>query len=153
MATHNDNSNVIFKREIARLIVAAGECGETDFYAGKRDSTRVAGTMQLEVTRDPDDPSTIWPAMMHDLSDTGVGFWSKRDLPRRTMIYVREFSQDGSGVWLPARVQHRTVGIRGFLVGASFETSTPAQACGSSKAGASPPLPQIVPPGLHRPMR
>ena len=61
-----------------------------------------------------------WPVTMHNVSDSGFALWSRKELYRRTTIYVREFSEDNSRPWLRALVTHRTRGILGYLLGAKF---------------------------------
>ena len=107
--------------EIERLLRAAGECGEIDAYTGKRDVVRVAEGLQLEVTTDRQDVSAAWAVTMHNVSGGGIAFWSRRDIAERTAIYVREFSPDTPHSWIPALVKHSTRGIRGHLIGASFD--------------------------------
>ncbi|MGB2984898.1 MAG: PilZ domain-containing protein, partial [Phycisphaerae bacterium] len=69
----------------------------------------------------PDVPSCTWPAIMHNISEGGFAFWSKRQLRQDGSVYVREFSADNSAPWLPACVTHCTVGIKGYLIGAAFD--------------------------------
>lgn len=108
------------RTEIARLVAAANEGGESDSYGGKRQSTRVSEPLQLEMTSDPTKLHGGWPVSMHNISEGGFALWSKRKLEQKTVVYVREFMEDNSAPWLPARVTHCTVGIRGFLIGAAF---------------------------------
>lgn len=121
MANQHDSPPVNDQREINRLVVTAGEDGAPDEYAGKRDSTRFAVGMRLDVSTDPDVPSCTWPAIMHNISEGGFAFWSKRQLRQDGSVYVREFSADNSAPWLPACVTHCTVGIKGYLIGAAFD--------------------------------
>ena len=58
---------------------------------------------------------------MQDVSSTGIAFWSKKKLDTYTSIHLRLFDGSGPGPWLPARVKHVTVGIRGNLIGAEFQ--------------------------------
>lgn len=110
------------KREIQRLVEDAKEGGEADHYTGKRQTMRFNAGMMLEATLDPKLPAgSRWPLTMHNVSEGGFGFWSKRKLEIGDMLYVRAFTPDESGRWLAARVTHCTVGIRGFLVGVAFE--------------------------------
>ncbi len=106
--------------EIARLVTLAGQEGEADNYPGKRDATRYADALQLEVTMNPECPSDSWGVSMQDISTGGLSFWSKRKIAQRTDVWVREFSSDNKGLWMPARVTHCTIGIRGHLIGAAF---------------------------------
>ena len=112
-------------REIERMVNSACDGGEPDHYAGKRQWPRFAAGTRLEITTDPNNRSSTWPAIMHNVSTGGIAFWSKRELRERDEISVREFPTDGSTPWIPARVQHCTVGIRGFLIGVEFESPPP----------------------------
>lgn len=108
------------EQEIDRMVETAGACGEIDWYAGKREFLRIKDGRQLEVTTDRNNPGDSWPVAMHNVSDGGFAFWSKRKPADRSALYVREFTADGTHPWIPARVTHSTRGLRGFLVGASF---------------------------------
>ena len=143
MTTNNGDNPVDHKREIARLVSAAGEFGEPDTWAGKRSAPRVAEGMQLEVTTNPGDPSAAWAVSMQDVSHTGVAFWSKREIRPRSGIYVRQFSPGTEYKWIPACVKHSTVGIRGSLIGAEFEAASGAASAPGSAQG-STRLPQTV---------
>ena len=112
------------RREIDRIVATAGQVGEPDLYAGKRHSTRFAEGMQLEVTTDPTNPRASWGVCMHNISEGGCAFWSRRKLEIRSAIYVREYSGDEKQPWLRGYVTHCTVGIRGFLIGAAFGERT-----------------------------
>jgi len=121
MQASKSNVPTAGQREISRLVEAAGQQGEADGYAGKRQFTRFAEGMRLDVTLNPAQPSGAWGVYMHNVSDGGFAFWSKKEVPGRTTLFVREYTDDNSEGWLKARVTHCTVGIRGFLVGAAFE--------------------------------
>ena len=114
------------EQDIARLVATAGQAGEADMYAGKRHFTRFAEGMRLEVTLNPTQPSGSWGVYMHNVSDGGFAFWSKKEVPARTTLFVREYTDDSSQGWMKAKVTHCTVGIRGFLVGAAFNSPSPA---------------------------
>ena len=136
MTTNNGDNPVDHKREIARLVSAAGEFGEPDTWAGKRKATRVTEGMQLEVTTNPGNPSATWAVSMQDVSETGVALWSKREIPLRSVIYLRQFSPGTEHRWIPACVKHSTVGIRGCLIGAEFEFAASA---GLAQGSTRPP--------------
>ena len=110
--------------ELRRLIKAAGNYGAADDYAGKRTGTRFAAGLLLDVTTDPADSSAVWPGQLHNISEGGFSFWSKRQVEYRAIVYIREFSPDGSGVWVPGQVIHCTLGIRGYLVGTRVRHKT-----------------------------
>ena len=114
---------VAVQAQIDRLLKAAGS-GEADLYAGKRHSTRVADEIYLEVTLDPSKASAAWGVYMHNISGGGFAVWSKKEVPLRSTLYVRECREEGPGPWLRARITHSTRGLRGFLIGAAFETDS-----------------------------
>ena len=155
MPLSSNNAAVAGKGEIARLINAARMHGVPDVYAGKRQESRVTDAMQLEVTTDPNKPSGAGPVSMNDVSDGGMSFWSKQDVSLGTVVYVREFSPDNSRSWLPVRVKHRTMGIRGCLIGARFETSNTSGPRGGASSVSNQPAgpPQTLPLGLRGPRR
>ncbi|MGD2109481.1 MAG: PilZ domain-containing protein [Phycisphaerae bacterium] len=154
--TRESSSDVVATTmEIARLVAAARKHGETDAYTGKRNAARVSEGMQLEVTTNANDPSGVWAVSMHDVSKGGVAFWSKKDLKPYTFIYIREFSGRTDRVWVPAQVKHRTVGIRGFLIGASFLLAPSADQPAPDRPQSAPPTgpPNLLPPGWRGPRR
>jgi len=150
MTTPNENTTGAYKREIARLIALAVQSGDTDAYSGKRGTTRITNGLQLEVTTDPNNPSAAWAVIMHDVSEDGVAFWSKRDLSPRTLIYIRQFSPDKIRPWIPASVKHKTVGLRGNLVGAEFDISRSAGSAPGPGACGRPSSRPLQPAGLGR---
>lgn len=115
------------EQEITRLVTSASEQGGGDDHAGHRTTTRFAAGMQLDVTTEPTPLAEPWPVIMHNVSDGGFAFWSKKQIFKRDSIWVREFSADNGGTWLPAHVTHCTVGIRGYLVGARFDSPVHAE--------------------------
>ncbi len=125
METTNNSSSTANRGQIARWVETAGESGEPDGYAGKRHAVRFKEGMLLAVTLDPVKPGGTWNVYMHNVSDGGFAFWSKREVPARGTVYVRDGAEAGPRTWLKARVTHCTVGIRGFLIGAAFETFPP----------------------------
>lgn len=121
MNTDMDRVSFNTEEETARLLRLAGREGVADYYAGKRSFTRFAVGMLIEITTDPASASACQPATLHNISDGGFAYWSKRPAPIKTRIYAREFSEENSRLWLPAQVMHCTTGIRGFLIGARIE--------------------------------
>jgi hypothetical protein len=121
MATQTNKLSPAIQAQVGRWIAAAGASGEADGYAGKRHATRFADGLYLEVTLDPAKPSATWGVYMHNVSGGGCAFWSKREVPLRGMVSVRHCGEDGPGPWIAARVTHCTRGLRGFLVGVSFQ--------------------------------
>ena len=124
-----DDSN-----ELVRLVSSAQESGQSDQYAGKRTSLRFKAGMQLDVTSDPDDPSAIHSALMHNVSTGGIAFWSRHQWRRGERVNVRQYCSDHSARWLAARICHCTTGIRGYLIGARFESPLPLKG-GDAEAG------------------
>ena len=107
--------------EIAHLIRSAAEYGTSDSYTGKRGAARIMEGLRLELTTDLQQSAEVDAISMHNISENGLSFWSKKKFQYHTIVYVREFSADQPRPWLLARVNHCTSGIRGFLVGAEFE--------------------------------
>ncbi len=114
-------NNPLFDKErksVAHLIQSAADSGEVDSYAGKRHTARVSEGVQLEMTEDMNKKAIA--VSMHNVSETGCAFWIKRKLEIHSPLYLREFTEDNSGAWMPACVTHCTQGIRGFLIGVAF---------------------------------
>ena len=107
--------------ELHRLVAIARSGKLPDGHPGKRNSTRFATVVRLEVSTDPANPTATWPGQMHNISKTGLSFWGKRQIGYGTRIYFREFSPDTARGWLPGQVTHCTVGIRGYLIGARID--------------------------------
>ncbi|MHC4092338.1 MAG: hypothetical protein ACYSVY_19050 [Planctomycetota bacterium] len=84
MTAQTDNPEVSNATEIVRLIEAADAFGEPDNYTGKREAKRYHDGMPLEVSTNPMRPSEAWSVSMHNVSEGGLSFWSKRDVPTRT---------------------------------------------------------------------
>jgi hypothetical protein len=104
-----------------RLIETAAAAGaERDEHNGRQVAPRLASGILLDATTDPHTPSCAWPVIMHNVSDGGFAFWSKRQLRTGSDVWVREFRSDESADWLRAVVTRCTVGIKGFLIGAAF---------------------------------
>ena len=113
--------------ELHRLVAVARSRGMSDDYPGKRNGTRFAIVMRLEISTDPENPAATWSGQMHNISTTGFSLWTKRKVGYGTRIYIREFSPDNPRPWLPGKVTHCTVGIRGCLIGARIDRETMPQ--------------------------
>ena len=124
---------------ILRLVDAGRAANESDVYFGKRDWTRHVLQMKLDVTTDPDDPAARLIAIVHNVSGGGVGMWVKRPFAPDAEIYLRAYTPNGYGPWIPARVAHCTLGIQGYLVGAKFcePLEREAELPGKDQAGAT----------------
>lgn len=121
MCTEDNAAPDIRKAEVARLLSIAAYQGEADTYSGKRGATRVAEGLLLEVRIGPRHTDDTWDVRMHDISDSGLSFWSKQNLHLDQSIFVREFSPDHPCLWLEATVKHRTKSLTGHLIGAHFD--------------------------------
>lgn len=121
MATSVRHEPLSKPEQIKRFVDNARRHGQPDVACGKRRRLRVSSDMRVEVTADPDSPSKVTAAAMHNVSQRGLAFWSRQRFAIRTPVFIREFRSDGAGEWLPLRVRHCTVGLRGFLIGAEFE--------------------------------
>jgi len=109
------------KGEVARLLAAVRSQGSQDTYGGKRNDTRFSDGFLLEFTTDLKKPKLTAPTSLHNMSENGCAFWARKKVRPRTLVYLREPSEDGKNPWIQAHVTHCTVGIRGFLVGVKFE--------------------------------
>ena len=89
----------------------------------------------LEATSDPENPADVCGVTMHDMSEGGIAFWSRRQFPFKKPVYVREYRPDIPGVWLVTVVTHCTTGIRGYLIGAEFDVSPGATPGGTTTQG------------------
>jgi hypothetical protein len=107
------------------LLIRARAQGERDVYSGKRQWMRYNLGMRVTVSTDPTRASAAWDVSLHNISGGGVGFWSKRSSVQGTVIHIRDCSDSGEIQWLPARVAHCTIGLRGYLLGASFVDPAP----------------------------
>jgi hypothetical protein len=108
---------------VARLIQVAKTRGSADVYAERRRTKRVAEGIPLEVTFDPLNESASFAVTMRDISEGGVSFWSTGEMDLGVKLHVREFSPGKSPSWIPVRVKHCTMAVRGYLVGAAFEAT------------------------------
>ncbi len=123
MPTTSDSETVSDAKEIQRLVMTACQQGKPDKYTGKRRWMRFSAGMRLEITSDAScEASAPVHVIMQNVSEGGFAFWSKRELFEHTPLFVREFSTDQKHEWIAAHVRHCTVGIRGFLVGAEFDS-------------------------------
>ena len=120
------------------LLTRAREQGEVDVFAGKRRWVRYNLGMIIEVSTDPTVSSASWRVTMHNISGGGVGVWSKRDVPAGSRIHVRDQVEDDKPVWLPGRVTHSTLGLRGHLIGVAFDDPTPPNADTNGKPTGAP---------------
>lgn len=125
MAAASEHSSTSDAQEIQKLVTSAQEQGTPDHYTGKRRWMRFSAGMPLEITTDPGVSSASMHVTMHNVSEGGFAFWSKRELRQHTPLFVREFSTEGDREWVAGQVRHCTTGIRGYLVGAEFENSLP----------------------------
>jgi signal transduction histidine kinase/CheY-like chemotaxis protein len=113
---------------VRRLIQIAREEKDSDVYFGKRRWTRYGLQVKMDVTTDPEDRDECFPGVTHNISGGGIGLWTKRQLKPDTIIYVRPYTQSGIGQWIRAVVSHCTLGIQGYLVGATFADPLEAEA-------------------------
>ena len=136
--------------EVKRLMRIAEEIGMPDSYSGKRATPRVKNGLRLELTTDLSQTGDVRTISMHDLSESGLAFWSKQRLERSATVYLREFSGDQPRPWLQAHVTHCTNGIRGFLIGAEFHLPAPQAAPSPARGSRARPRTRMSP-TRHRP--
>jgi len=130
--------------EISRLVEQARERGEPDPYVGRRRWSRYSLSMRLEITTDPSRPESSWLVRTHNISGGGMGFWSKQELAEGTAVYLRQYREGEFGKWVKGRVVYSVLGIRGYLVGVSFnQPAHPDTDLGRTLT--SPPVPDTTP--------
>lgn len=113
---------------VRRLIEIARAEEDSDVYFGKRRWTRYGLQVKMDLTTDPEGRDECFPGVTHNISGGGIGLWTKRELKPDTVIYVRPYTQPGIGQWIRAVVSHCTLGIQGYLVGATFDDPLEAEA-------------------------
>ena len=114
------------EKALARLVAESRERGEGDAYAGKRRCARWATYTPLEVTEFCATPPAFGsPAILHNVSDSGVAFWAKRELALGDKVYIREHDPDEPREWIAATVAHCTQGVGRFLIGVRFDAPVP----------------------------
>lgn len=107
--------------EVAHLIRMAAEHGTPGSYTRKRGAPRTMDGLRLELTTDLQHSGDVHAVSMHNISKSGLAFWSNKQFKRNTTVYVRGFSADQPRPWLKANVNHCTGGMRGLLVGVKFD--------------------------------
>jgi len=134
MADHADK--VVQTEAIARLVEKGRSDGREDAYVGKRRWRRYHLGMPLEVTLDPQVCGGSWRVITHNISGGGIGFWSAHAFTHGDRIFVREYSEQGSGVWLAGRVVYSVLGLNGYLTGVAFDNPTEPDFIGVSSSTA-----------------
>lgn len=124
MSDNEEHASDYDDREIVRLVKAARDQGEADFYTGKRSWVRYNAELPLDVRQTSPGGAALWPVVMHNASAGGIAFWSKRELGVGETVQIRLFDGESDSAWIDGVVHHTTCGIRGYLVGLSFEHAT-----------------------------
>lgn len=106
---------------VRRLVRSARANGALDGMDGKRKSQRFRFCASLEFTSDPTRSARTTAAKMHNVSEGGLSFWSKKRLPPNRQVFVRSLVDGNPTEWVPAVVCHSTRGIMGFLIGVEFQ--------------------------------
>lgn len=120
MSTTTSESPEAQRAEITRLVEFASERGKPDAYTGKRDNCRYRPTFHIDVTTDPSSSDATFESHLHNLSLAGVAFWSRKEIPPGTNVFLRESDTRETAIWVEATITHCSFGIRGFLVGGQF---------------------------------
>lgn len=121
---------------LACLLRSARETGQPDAFLGRRAWVRYDVGMRVEISA-PEIGHYLESATMHSVSGGGFAFWCRTEIPVGTRINIREWSLDGSADWMIAQVAHNTIGIKGYLVGATFNEPLPPDNVESDE-GAAP---------------
>lgn len=106
------------QQEIARLLIVVAGQNAGDVYLGKRGRRRYRLHTPFDAMLDLSDPSSVFPVMLHNLCESGIGFLARRQFSRGENLYIREFTDDGTSAWLRIQVTHCTQCVSGFIIGA-----------------------------------
>ena len=102
------------KTLVSQWVASARDEADTDDYLGKRLLPRYnpwPEPLELEID------GQIINARGRDICHEGVGFISKVDLPRGSMIRIRPAGEEH---WVPVQIRHSTSTIGGYKIGANF---------------------------------
>lgn len=110
--------------KIPAIFELARNDGKIDAFAGKRAFTRYAVGLSTQLTLNPNGPDAPWSVVTHNVSGGGVGLWSRERLSTGTAVYIRDLNDNREDTWLPGRVRHCSVGLRGYLLGIELDTPT-----------------------------
>ena len=121
------SNNLVAADDVAVSLFLSRVCPDAgpDAYSGKRETKRFSEEMPLEVMLDPKKPTRISNVYMHNASVNGCAFWHKKKIAPRTTVRMRAYGDEGVDPWVTACVAHCTIGIRGFLVGVTFDVEQP----------------------------
>jgi len=111
--------------DVPGLLELARDEGSPDVFAGKRAYARYTIGVSTKLTTDPVSKSDAWSVVTHSISGGGVGLWSRERLDTGTAVHVLDVNDSAGNMWLPGHVQHCSVGIRGYLIGVSFDYPLP----------------------------
>jgi len=120
MNASNGVSQADQKEEIGRLVSEAMDAGYPVTQNRGRRAARFSVGMLLDATTNPSLQTGLWMVTMHNVSESGIAFWSKKPVGVRSDIWVRESTEEDSAPWISAYVTHCTNGLTGPLVGARF---------------------------------
>lgn len=118
---HSETASGAAVHEVGRIVATAVSEGRPDVFFGKRRWLRHQLGMRLEVVYDENGTAAPTQVIMHNVSGGGFAFWSQESFETGRHVQVREWTADGAGLWLGARVVNCTLGIGGHLVGAAFD--------------------------------
>ncbi len=110
------------KDEIKQLVQWAKANGSVDRYSAKRRAPRFAAATHMTLASDPKQRDRFRHVSLHNISEGGFACWSRQEFETRATVFIRADFENGPGPWLPATVTHCTHGLRGFLIGASFDS-------------------------------
>lgn len=122
MQSSNEPRIATDQKEIVRLLSKGRDAGRRDVFPGKRRWARFQLGLPLQIMIGRGQSAETLSAVMHNISGGGIGFWSRRALSVRDQILLREETGSGRADWTPIQVTHCAVGIKGFLIGARFES-------------------------------
>lgn len=104
--------------ELAQWIAAARHDGMPDRYQAKRGEVRYRQAAQLDVRLSDTEP--IQPAMLRDISNSGVALWLRNPVEQHQQLAFRFWEDATPSPWIVVRVAHCERGLLGWLVGAKM---------------------------------
>lgn len=118
----------LFQREIDRFRECAQQRCGTDGLRGRRKNRRYHRSWPLSVALCEDGSLTEYSAALYDASEAGMGFMCSQVFCEGSMVYIKLFWHEATGLHIPAIVRHVNPGPNGVLVGVEFALSD-AGAC------------------------
>ena len=108
-------------RTIAEFVEFTQQRSEVDPNRRRRQRYRYQRSWPLTIVESCSDSATEMTAALHNASDQGIAFLSRRAFERGAVLLVRLFWHDEQSPRVPAVVRHTTPTAEGYLVGCEFD--------------------------------